>query len=113
MKWKTANGTEISIRDMTDAHLVNAIARLQRTLTNIAQREFNAVRQVMMLPPPNGEHALDLYESGIEDLLMNGYEDPRREGVEKWIDILKAEQARRSGLPVGPGTDFLGQPVAR
>jgi len=67
MKWKTASGEKIRIKDMSHSHLNNAIALLERR----AEQEY---LQCLSYPEPNGEMAIIAYSSAIDALLDGGAE---------------------------------------
>lgn len=97
MIWTTKDGQRIPIREMTDRHITNCLRLLRKRLADIEKEEAGAIRCALSLSSPMGEHALDLYEAGIDDMLENGYEDPRRERTEKYIAAFEKELKKRSG----------------
>ena len=63
MKWKTKDGRDIDIRDMSDSHLANTIAML-RGKGYIASEEI----YMFLLSEPNGDAARDLYDSELANI---------------------------------------------
>jgi hypothetical protein len=63
--WTTRDGTQIPVSEMTDSHLANAIAYLERTAdARLAYETAN----LLSGPTPTGAMAQDAYEQGMQEL---------------------------------------------
>ncbi|MFA5385345.1 MAG: hypothetical protein WC364_11925 [Eubacteriales bacterium] len=86
--WKQKDGTTIRICDMTDSHLLNTIAFLERS----AQRLDHAFA---MAPNPfHGDIAFDMMESA-QDAILAGDEETDPAALYPVYDKLCAERERR------------------
>jgi hypothetical protein len=70
--WTQRNGTKIRICDMADDHLLNTIAMLQR---NAVRKSAENKQFYMSCPLPNGEHAMDAFESEFDAVLDSEWQD--------------------------------------
>lgn len=79
--WKCRDGRVLLITDMDTEHLKSASEMLRRKGA-IGVRE---AARCFLGPPPQGEHAMDAWESELMNLT-----------VSRHLDALEAELARRS-----------------
>ena len=87
-RWKQKDGTTIRVCDMTDSHLTNTIALLERS----AQRHDDAFA---MAPNPfHGDIAFDMMESA-QDAILEGDEDTDPADLYPIYGKLCAERNRR------------------
>ena len=87
-RWKQKDGTTIRICDMTDSHLANTIAMLERS----AQRHDMAFA---MAPNPfRGDIAFDMMESA-QDAILEGDDETNPADLYPIYDKLCAERERR------------------
>ena len=72
--WKTADGRKVSICDMTDSHLNNTVACLERKILEYHYREIAYASTLLVAM--TGEIACDTLESQIMAMEEDGPEYP-------------------------------------
>jgi len=92
-RWKQKDGATIRICDMTDSHLANAIALLERA----AQR--HDMRFALMSNPFRGDIAFNIMESE-QDAILEGEAETDPADLYPVYDDLCAERDRRIGIGV-------------
>lgn len=93
--WKQKNGVKILIKDMTDDHIKNTIAMLERNYSKECINEsFNAMEFAIST---GGEMASCAAENASDDLLEEAERLERIEDWEKWpqLNALQKELERR------------------
>ena len=94
--WKTKDGTDILIKDMTDRHLLNSIKFLEKYERHV---RWSLVKQIdFLLGGTKGEVAQDMMNDHIDDLTMD-HEDSSdlfEEYCPAYYDLL--EEAKSRGL---------------
>ena len=88
--WKTREGVEIRIEDMTDSHLANAIAMIERATPARARHLVATV--YMRGPGPSGDMAQMAFDEEVQMLLSP---DVHPSCVSASYEHLVAEQKRR------------------
>ena len=94
--WKTKEGNDILINDMTDSHLLNSIKFLERYEQHV---RWNLVKQIdFLLGGTTGEIAQDMMNDHIDDLIMDHEDSPDlfEEYCPAYYDLV--EEAKSRGL---------------
>lgn len=72
MKWKTANGEKLEIKNMTDNHLLNTIKFIARNTENYINNTKNFY---LNCSEPNGEMARDCFDTEFYSVMEMDLED--------------------------------------
>lgn len=86
MKWKTKDGREIDVQDMTDTHLLNSLTFMRRLLTQLQTEENSGWTAISKTPSATAKEMLASHTSAVADRIAD---------VEGKLDGLITEARRR------------------
>ena len=95
MVWTTRDGTRMKLSEMTESHLENALAFVERSLKRQLQQEINALWALSSML--HGEMALDHVESVLNDLESKSIDNLLWESPEYralWEELLNRQMER-------------------
>lgn len=93
--WTTKDGREIPIKEMTDGHLLNAIAYLRRKAGIVKARELAVY---LCGPEPRGDGAMDAFDAEFQDAEEKSAEDHLAGAIPAYSEMIT--EAERRGLEV-------------